>query len=470
VFPVVDSDTNRLILRSFQHTFAACADLIGGVERIPDAATISSWFGEPLARTFKRFTDNEADVQTLITEYRSFNAIHHDELAAEFEGIEPAIRLMYQCGFKMAIVTSKVSHVARQGLKRARIDQYFSVLIGSDSVDQHKPHPAPALAALALLGEVPGPHVLMVGDAATDILCGKAAGCKTAAVGWSTFSAESLSMADYFPSDAAALRDLIMPPWELASGHAFPAGAVLGTWRADSAKVRSIVRHSICQGGVRHIDTARMYFNHTQIGEGIKDAIESGMVTRKELFITSKLMPSEMHPECVAELVDASLTELQLDYLDMFLIHWPCALVRRPSAFPVPADERFGYDPQRILDVWRVLETQVAAGKIRSLGVSNFSCTRLHESLLKHSLQCPVRAVKLYPVKLTKKVLLVCVVIFRLCAIKLKCMPHTRSPNCCPGIRSAALLCRAMRHWAVRRVRRRADRMKTVARLVLHES
>ena len=91
--------------------------------------------------------------------------------------------------------------------------------------------------------------------------------------------------------------------------------------------MRDIVEHSIREAGVRHIDTARMYFNHALIGDGVAAAIEAGAVTRADLFIATKLMPSEMHPECVVECVDASLAELKCDYLDLFMLHW-CVIVR----------------------------------------------------------------------------------------------------------------------------------------------
>jgi diketogulonate reductase-like aldo/keto reductase len=125
-----------------------------------------------------------------------------------------------------------------------------------------------------------------------------------------------------------------------------------------------------------------MYFNERLVGRGVAAAIASGAVARSDLFIATKLMPSEMHPERVAALVDDSLAALATPYIDLFMLHWPYQIAFQPKSFPVPMDERMGYSIANVRAVWRALEAQVALGKIRSLGVSNFSCTRLTDSLL----------------------------------------------------------------------------------------
>jgi alcohol dehydrogenase (NADP+) len=132
-----------------------------------------------------------------------------------------------------------------------------------------------------------------------------------------------------------------------------------------------------------------LYANEDVVGEAIADALTSGVITREELFITSKLPPTHMQADTAEEALDATLAALQTPYLDLYLLHWPTAYVKTPSAWPVPLPERLGYDAARTLAVWRVLERAVKAGKIRSLGCSNFTITQL-QTLLDAGLQAPV--------------------------------------------------------------------------------
>lgn len=161
----------------------------------------------------------------------------------------------------------------------------------------------------------------------------------------------------------------------LSSGHTMPRCA-LGTWRSDTAVLSAAV-HAALAFGVRHLDCAQMYGNEAVIGSALADAIAQGTVTRSELFLCSKLMPTSMHPEAVDEALTKTLSALKTPYLDLYLLHWPYAYPRTPSTFPVPLEERLGYSPERVLAVWRELERAVDAGRIRTLGVSNFTRAQL---------------------------------------------------------------------------------------------
>lgn len=174
---------------------------------------------------------------------------------------------------------------------------------------------------------------------------------------------------------------------KLPSGYLMPRNA-LGTWRSTDEPLKAAVKCAL-DVGIRHFDTARLYFNEKVIGEVLSSAITSGEVKREELFIVSKLMPSDMHPEHARQAIEATIADLCVSYIDLYLLHWPYALAHKPSKFPVPAEERFGYDPVRIEAVWRVLEKAVDDGLIRSLGVSNFSPRKI-ETLQAAGLTCPV--------------------------------------------------------------------------------
>ena len=147
----------------------------------------------------------------------------------------------------------------------------------------------------------------------------------------------------------------------------------LGTWRTDNAVLEAALQHAL-RSGWRHFDCAAMYANEAIIGAALR---APGAPPRAELFLTSKLMPTSMHVETAVAALDKTLADLGTDYLDLYLLHWPFRYPQAPSRFPVPDEERLGYDAAEVLRVWRVLEAAVDAGKVRALGVSNFSVKKL---------------------------------------------------------------------------------------------
>ena len=98
----------------------------------------------------------------------------------------------------------------------------------------------------------------------------------------------------------------------------------LGTWLSKGNEVYVAVLEAI-RIGYRHFDCAYIYRNEKEIGRALKDAMTAGLVKREELFITSKLWNSDHAPDRVEVAVRKSLHDLQLDYLDLYLMHWPVA-------------------------------------------------------------------------------------------------------------------------------------------------
>ncbi len=127
----------------------------------------------------------------------------------------------------------------------------------------------------------------------------------------------------------------------------------LGVWQS-SGKTKSAVLSAL-QAGYRHIDTAAVYGNEAQVGAAIA---ESG-VPRAQIFVTSKLWNNDQGYDKARLAFDASLKRLKLDYLDLYLLHWPVARLR--------------------LESWRALEQLLADGRVRSIGVSNFLVPHLRE-------------------------------------------------------------------------------------------
>ncbi len=173
-------DSIELIRLSYAHTLRVHR----GVEL--DASTWIAGLGRPLRWQFAQFTADEREIDAMIATYRVFNMEHHDAMVVAYPGAVDAVRALKDRGLALAIVTSKLNAGAVRGLDHAGYRGMFEVIIGVDDVVEHKPHPAPVLAALAKLGR-DATSAVMVGDSPHDLASGRAAGTRTAAVSWGPF-------------------------------------------------------------------------------------------------------------------------------------------------------------------------------------------------------------------------------------------------------------------------------------------
>lgn len=128
-----------------------------------------------------------------------------------------------------------------------------------------------------------------------------------------------------------------------------------GTWLISDSDAVGAVCNAI-EAGYTMIDTASYYKNETGVGKGIKES----KVKREDIFLTSKLWNDDHGYEKAVKAIDCSLKRLEVDYLDMYLVHWP-----------VPADKRECWQ-EDIADTWRAMEEIYKSGKVKSIGVSNF--------------------------------------------------------------------------------------------------
>lgn len=110
--------------------------------------------------------------------------------------------------------------------------------------------------------------------------------------------------------------------FKLNTGAEIPALG-LGTWQSQPGEVKTAVLHAI-KVGYRHIDAALCYQNETEVGQGIKEAIDAGIVKREDLFVTTKLWNS--YHARVDQGLEESLANLGLGYVDLYLMHWPIAM------------------------------------------------------------------------------------------------------------------------------------------------
>ncbi|XWS64024.1 hypothetical protein CRYUN_Cryun06bG0151400 [Craigia yunnanensis] len=163
---------------------------------------------------------------------------------------------------------------------------------------------------------------------------------------------------------------------------------------ADAETTKSAMLEAI-RAGYRHFDTAFVYGSEQPLGEAIAEALNIGLIkSRDELFITSKLWCSFAEQDLVIPAIKMSLKNLQLEYLDLYLIHWPLKFSKEVSRFPVPKEEVFLLD---IKSVWSALEECQLLGLTKAIGVSNFSSKRLEEILSFAKIPPAVNQVEMNP-------------------------------------------------------------------------
>lgn len=169
----------------------------------------------------------------------------------------------------------------------------------------------------------------------------------------------------------------------------------LGTWKSKPGDVGKAVELAI-EMGYRHIDCAAIYMNEGEIGEAIHSCIQRGLINRKDLWITSKLWNNAHGRDEVIPALKKTLRDLKLDYLDLYLIHWPVA-IKNNVINATQADDYLSLAQQPIAATWQGMEEAKALGLTRHIGVSNFSRLKL-ENLLANCKEKPeVNQVELHP-------------------------------------------------------------------------
>lgn len=140
--------------------------------------------------------------------------------------------------------------------------------------------------------------------------------------------------------------------------------------------------------GYRHFDCAHIYGNEKYIGEAIQQKIKEEVVKREELFITSKLWNTFHKTELVEPALRTTLENLQLDYLDLYLVHWPIAFIEGGDLRPTNPDGTFIFSDTDYLDAWKGMEEVYKKGLTKAIGVSNFNSKQL-DRLIKNSSVVP---------------------------------------------------------------------------------
>ena len=156
----------------------------------------------------------------------------------------------------------------------------------------------------------------------------------------------------------------------------------LGVFKVEEGQelvnaVKTAITH-----GYRSVDTAAIYGNEVGVGQGIREALEETGIAREDLFITSKVWNSELGYASTIAAYEESLTKLGLDYLDLYLIHWPVA--------------------GKYKEAWRALETLYKEGRVKAIGVSNFQIHHLEDLMKDAEIKPMANQVEYHP-RLTQK-------------------------------------------------------------------
>ncbi|KAH0510897.1 Aldo-keto reductase family 1 member C13 [Microtus ochrogaster] len=175
---------------------------------------------------------------------------------------------------------------------------------------------------------------------------------------------------------------------KLNDGHFIPALG-FGTYKPQEVhKSKSLEAANLAIGvGFRHIDTAYAYQVEEEIGQAIQSNIKAGIIKREDMFITTKLWCTFFRPELVQPALEKSLKKLQLDYVDLYIMHYPVPMKPGDIDYPVDEKGKLLLDTVDFCATWEALEKCKDAGLVKSIGVSNFNHKQLERILNKPGLK-----------------------------------------------------------------------------------
>jgi len=171
----------------------------------------------------------------------------------------------------------------------------------------------------------------------------------------------------------------------------------LGTWKAQRGEVGPAVEYALTECGYRHIDCAKIYQNELEIGQTFKKVFSNNKVARSEVFITSKLWNDAHAKNDVAPACRATLEDLQLDYLDLYLVHWGMAVPPNMGGQPINENGQLITAAVPIRETWEALEALVEAGLVKAIGVANFTVAMLIDLLSYARVKPAINQIELHP-------------------------------------------------------------------------
>lgn len=181
----------------------------------------------------------------------------------------------------------------------------------------------------------------------------------------------------------------------------------LGTWKSVPGEVEKAVQDAITIG-YRHIDCAMIYENEHEVGVALRNVFASGIVERKDLYIVSKLWNSHHRPDLVEAGLRETLKKLDLDYLDLYLIHSPMAFKENSGLNPVDENGKLIFSSVDYVDTWKAMEACVQSGLTRSVGLSNFNSYQMQRVLDTSTIKPVTNQVECHPYLNQEKLLDYC--------------------------------------------------------------
>lgn len=169
----------------------------------------------------------------------------------------------------------------------------------------------------------------------------------------------------------------------------------LGTWKSEPSQVYSAVRWGL-KLGYTHFDCAAVYNNEEAVGQAFSDAMREDGLRREDIFVTSKLWNNMHKKEDVRPAFEETLKRLGLDYLDLYLVHWPVAQ-KKEAVMPLKDDDMLSLDEAPLFETWEAMEELYNAGLCKAIGVSNFGEKRLTELMMTAQVNPMVNQVECHP-------------------------------------------------------------------------
>ncbi|XP_043695488.1 methylecgonone reductase-like [Telopea speciosissima] len=185
----------------------------------------------------------------------------------------------------------------------------------------------------------------------------------------------------------------VIPEVVLNSGHKMP---LIGLGTAGFPVPPNLISHIVeaIEVGYRHIDTASIYGTEESVGQAIAQALEKGLIkSRSDVFVTSKLWCIDADHDLVLPALKETLKKLGLDYVDLYLVHWPVKL-KQGAGFPPQKEDILQFDMK---GTWEAMEECCRLGLAKSIGVSNFSCKKLSQLLTFATIPPAVNQVEMNP-------------------------------------------------------------------------
>lgn len=171
----------------------------------------------------------------------------------------------------------------------------------------------------------------------------------------------------------------------------------LGTWASAPGKVGAAVSYALETVGYKHIDCAKIYGNEPEIGTAFQKTFSAGKIKRPDVFITSKLWNNAHNPNVVEATCRATLKDLQLEYLDLYLMHWGLAFKGGNQPKPKSDDGKMLLENVTIQETWQAMEKLVEKGLVKAIGVANFTTPMITDLLSYAKIRPAVNQIELHP-------------------------------------------------------------------------